>query len=66
MALTFVFINSFSKNYFYKKKLKLKMYITASTGRHVKCVKYKSFPWPLVVAAHDLMISFSMIMNEAQ
>jgi len=51
----------YQKIIFTKKKLKLKVYITASTGRHVKCVKYSSFPWPLVVAAHDLMISFSMI-----
>ena len=27
----------------------------------MKCMKYSSFPWPLVVAANDLVISFSVI-----
>ena len=51
MAMSFVFINSFSNNCFLTKKQTLKIDSAASRGGHGKYMKYASFPWPSVVAA---------------
>jgi len=64
MAITFIFINSLSKKLFLQKYIRLKIYINASTGRHGKFMKYTSFPWPLVVAAHNLKLKFLFYDNE--
>jgi hypothetical protein len=55
MAISFVFIRFFLKKTGYNKKLKLKIASPVSTGSHGKYtyMKYVSFPWSPVVAAHD-------------
>ena len=52
MAVSFVFINSFSEFFFYQK-LMLKIDCTVSTRCYGKYTKYVNFLWPLVVAAYD-------------
>jgi hypothetical protein len=46
MWVSFVFINSFSKNVFLNKKAKVKIDSHASAGSHGMYMKYASFPWP--------------------
>jgi len=51
MAVSFVFINSFSHFFFYQKQM-LKIDCAVSTRCHGKHTKYVSFLWP-VVAPYD-------------
>jgi len=52
MEVSFVFRNSFSKKLVYNRNAWLKIDCAASTGNHGKDIKYVSFLWPPLMAAH--------------
>jgi len=52
MTVPLVFINSFSKIISLTKKLNENAASNGSRGKYTKCY---SFPWPPVVAVHDIM-----------